>query len=646
MKSAFSTGAAAPGAAGSAAPFVAPSVEEVARLFPQLEIVGFIGQGGMGAVYKARQPALDRLVALKILARGVAGDAGFAERFHREARALARLNHPNIVAVHDFGEAGGRPYLIMELVDGANLRQVEAAGRLTPEQALAIVPQICDALQFAHNEGVVHRDIKPENILLDKKGRVKITDFGIARILGHRADGAALTGARDVVGTPHYMAPEQIAQPQTVDHRADIYSLGVVFYEMLTGQLPVGKFAPPSRKVQIDVRLDEVVLRALEQEPALRYQQASQVRTAVETIATTAAPPPAGKAPGVAEATFRVRRFRPRFWHVLLGGLAVVFLGPCLLGLLAWSSGVGPGGSFGVWAFAVFCGLLGVITAGLGWGAYWLAKRGWLVAVLALVVMVLLLWLSAVLALQTELLAGLALLAAAVALFVFAVKKSGLPSGVVASFTIAFMVVLGAATLVTFLLPEEFVSTARLELVPTVTSGEGAAATERVLDHYYDPYRIQTELQVIQSQVVLAKVSEALDLPRKWGQRFGNGRALEPGEALGLLMSRISLRPGRNSMLIEIGVYGDDAQEDAAIANKIADVYADFRAPSQQAAPTPGAVQFRIRPLDRAQPAPRPVRPNKPLNVAIGALLGILAGAVVAAAWAGRQAQRASARSA
>jgi DUF4097 and DUF4098 domain-containing protein YvlB/predicted Ser/Thr protein kinase len=288
IKSGFPTGTDPVAAVG--ARFVPPPVEEIARLFPQLEILGFIGKGGMGAVYKARQPALDRLVALKVLPPVVGDDPGFAERFNREARALARLNHPNIVAVHDFGKAGALPYLLMEFVDGTNLREVEQAGRLSPEQALAIIPQICEALQFAHNEGIVHRDIKPENLLLDKKGRLKITDFGIAKILGVPAGKISLTGARDVVGTPHYMAPEQIEKPQTVDHRADIYSMGVVFYEMLTGELPLGKFAPPSKKVQLDVRLDEVVLHTLEKEPERRYQQASQVKTDVETIATTAPP--------------------------------------------------------------------------------------------------------------------------------------------------------------------------------------------------------------------------------------------------------------------------------------------------------------------------------------------------------------------
>ncbi len=299
-----------PGVSGEAAGarFVPPPVGEIAPLFPQLEILGLIGKGGMGAVYKARQPGLDRFVALKVLPPAVASDSGFAERFNREARALARLNHPNIVAIYDFGivgptshpaspekageasEKGALPplhYLLMEFVDGTNLREVEHAGKLSAEQALAIIPQICEALQFAHNEGVVHRDIKPENILLDKKGRVKITDFGIAKIVGLPGGKVSLTGTQDVVGTPHYMAPEQIEKPQTVDHRADIYSLGVVFYEMLTGELPLGKFAAPSKKVQIDVRLDEVVLHTLEKEPERRYQQVSQVKTDVETITGT-----------------------------------------------------------------------------------------------------------------------------------------------------------------------------------------------------------------------------------------------------------------------------------------------------------------------------------------------------------------------
>jgi len=275
-----------------ATPFQPPSVEEVARLFPQLEILAFIGKGGMGAVYQARQPGLDRIVALKILPPQTASGPGFVERFNREARALAKLAHPNIVAVHEFGQVNGLPFFLMEFVDGLNLRQLERAGKLSPREALQIVPQICEALQFAHDEGIVHRDIKPENILLDKKGRVKIADFGIAKILGREAE-PSLTETQGAIGTPHYMAPEQVENPTTVDHRADIFSLGVVFYEMLTGELPLGRFAPPSSgKVEVDVRLDDVVLRALEKDPERRYQHVSQVKTAVDTIAGSAAPPP------------------------------------------------------------------------------------------------------------------------------------------------------------------------------------------------------------------------------------------------------------------------------------------------------------------------------------------------------------------
>lgn len=264
------------------------SLQEVARLFPQLEIVSLIGRGGMGAVYKARQPALDRFVALKLLTVPPADTHGFAERFTREARALARLNHGNIVTVYEFGEREGYFFLLMEFVDGVNLRELLQQKTITPAQALAIIPKVCDALQFAHEQGVVHRDIKPENILLDKRGQVKIADFGIAKIINPNSPGTTnLTNAQDRIGTPHYMAPEQVESSKSVDHRADIYSLGVVFYELLTGELPLGRFSPPSQKVQIDVRLDEVVLRALEKEPARRFQHAVEVKTQVDTIVAT-----------------------------------------------------------------------------------------------------------------------------------------------------------------------------------------------------------------------------------------------------------------------------------------------------------------------------------------------------------------------
>lgn len=267
-----------------------PPVAELAAHFPQLEVQELIGRGGMGWVYVARQAKLNRRVALKILPPESARDPAFAERFQREAQALAQLNHPNIVSIYDFGQAGPYFYFVMEYVDGANLRQLERTRRLTPEEAFAIVPRICEALQYAHEEGIVHRDIKPENILIDRRQRVKIADFGLAKLVGRVPD-VTLTGSQQALGTPHYMAPEQLVSPMTVDHRADIYALGVVFYEMLTGELPLGRFEPPSQVPGVDVRVDEVVLKSLEQSPDRRYQTARAVQSDVESISGTRASP-------------------------------------------------------------------------------------------------------------------------------------------------------------------------------------------------------------------------------------------------------------------------------------------------------------------------------------------------------------------
>jgi len=263
-----------------------PSPETIAADFPQLEIIELLGEGGMGVVYRARQRDLDREVALKILRPRDSVEGSFAERFMREARALAKLSHPGIVSVHDFGKTGEHFYLLMELVEGTNLRQLIRDGDLTPPQALEVVSQVCAALQFAHEQGIVHRDIKPENILVDKQGRAKIADFGLAKMVRPEAEGEAsrLTKPLLAMGTPQYMAPEQIEHPLEVDHRADIYSLGVVFYELLTGELPIGRFAPPSRKVEIDVRLDDVVLKSLEKDPGRRNQHVSDVKTRIEDI--------------------------------------------------------------------------------------------------------------------------------------------------------------------------------------------------------------------------------------------------------------------------------------------------------------------------------------------------------------------------
>lgn len=284
----------------------APTIDEIAPHFPQLEILSCLGRGGMGVVYRARQKSLGREVALKLLAPERGADPAFAGRFAREAHALARLDHPHIVTIYDFGQAGGHFYLLMEYVDGVTLRQLVQGGRIAAREALAIVPQICDALQFAHDHGVVHRDIKPENILLDRRGWVKVADFGLAKLVGADAesgDGGApgvsgggstgpadLTAAGHIMGTPRYMAPEQRERPSEVDHRADIYALGVVLYQMLTGELPGEKqLQPPSRRVRVDVRLDEIVLRALENDPERRYASATEFKTRLETLGADSA---------------------------------------------------------------------------------------------------------------------------------------------------------------------------------------------------------------------------------------------------------------------------------------------------------------------------------------------------------------------
>jgi len=319
-------------------PAAAPSPlppEQVAPQFPQLEILECLGRGGMGVVYKARQKALNRFVALKLLAPERVQDPAFAERFAREAQALAALSHPNIVTIYDFGQAGGFYYLLMEFVDGANLRQLLRTQKLTPAEALAIVPPLCDALQFAHDRGIVHRDIKPENLLLDKSGRVKVADFGIAKMLNAGvAESGGGTGAGEnstagAVGTPGYSAPEQQTDPRRADNRADIYSLGVVFYEMLTGELPGQRIEPPSRKVQLDVRLDEIVLRALENKPEHRFQNVSEVKTCVETIVGASQGSEIPKRAGV-QPEFRTET-SPRYGRVgfalfLTGTLGTLFL--------------------------------------------------------------------------------------------------------------------------------------------------------------------------------------------------------------------------------------------------------------------------------------------------------------------------------
>lgn len=260
-----------------------PSCQELSTHFPSLEIIQLLGVGGMGAVYKARQPKLEREIALKILSLDLASDPEFKERFFREARALAKLNHPNIVAVYDVGQTGPYMYIFMEYIEGASLRELLRLGKIELSEALRVVPKICEAIQYAHDKGIIHRDIKPENILLNELGVVKIADFGLAKLASQNRDSLTATDVR--MGTVQYMAPEQISNTATADHRVDIYSLGVTFYEILTGELPTVDYQPPSRKSSVNARVDRIVERSLKSVPDERYQRAADMQLAVERLA-------------------------------------------------------------------------------------------------------------------------------------------------------------------------------------------------------------------------------------------------------------------------------------------------------------------------------------------------------------------------
>ena len=203
------------------------------------EITGLIASGGMGAVYRARDQILDRTVAVKVLKNG-GDDPEFVAKFKAEATNAARLSHPNIVQVFDFGYENGQPYMAMEFVDGQNLREILSARHvLRPDVAARIALQVASALEHARRNGLMHRDIKPENILITTDGVVKVADFGLSRALAE----SRATQANVLMGTAAYLAPEQV-QGETVDHRADIYSLGIVLFEMLTGKLPFGGDSP------------------------------------------------------------------------------------------------------------------------------------------------------------------------------------------------------------------------------------------------------------------------------------------------------------------------------------------------------------------------------------------------------------------
>lgn len=264
-----------------------PSVEEMQALLPQFQFLALIGRGGMAAVYQARQISLNRTVAIKVLPTALVNEAesDFAERFRLEAKTMAKLSHPGIVSVFDSGEAGGLLYIVMEHVDGTDVaRMIQSEGRLTPELASILLGEVCEALHYAHQNGVVHRDLKPANLLVTREGRVKIADFGLAK---HNDEALlGLTKSNVAIGTPDFLAPEAWTPGTPLDARADVYALGVTLYQMLTGEVPRGLWKMPSVKVGTDPRFDAIVDRAMQPEREARYQSSTELRRDLERIQT------------------------------------------------------------------------------------------------------------------------------------------------------------------------------------------------------------------------------------------------------------------------------------------------------------------------------------------------------------------------
>ncbi|MES2598542.1 MAG: serine/threonine-protein kinase [Verrucomicrobiota bacterium] len=307
-----------------------PSVEEVARLFPQWQVRQLLDRGGMGAVYEMRQPELDRVVAVRLLPIGASRDKPLVECLRGEARMLASLRHPAIVALLESGMTSeGHLFFVMDHVDGLPLSQWTGKGRLEVDNAIEIVRQVCEALAYAHAQGVIHRDIKPANILLDKQGCVKLPDFGImwGQQAADASSGVTPSRAGAFKGTPAYAAPEQVRNAAGVDHRADIYALGVLLYEMLTGELPRRVFQPPSRKAGTNARLDEVVQRALQERPEDRYQAASEFK---DDVVRSQSPSPASVPATQPEARPDVRKreaTKPKRSRVKSAGMVLLLLG-------------------------------------------------------------------------------------------------------------------------------------------------------------------------------------------------------------------------------------------------------------------------------------------------------------------------------
>lgn len=278
------------------APFEAPTLEDLAVLLPAYDFESFIAQGGMGAVYKARQRSLDRDVAIKILPRELGEDPEFRQSFETEARAMARLNHPNLIGVYDSGDVDGMLYIVMEYVNGKSLYYSAYNLAVDPPQAADIVKGICDGLAHAHENGVIHRDIKPANILLTPKREPKIGDFGLARPSGSEGPGL-------IMGTPGYTAPEVLKNPEHADRRSDLYAVGVILYELLTGKRQEPNSPPPSSVGRCDRALDVIWQKATHPNPALRYADAAQM---AKDLAAWLA-----KAPGAAQRKLVAAGARP-----------------------------------------------------------------------------------------------------------------------------------------------------------------------------------------------------------------------------------------------------------------------------------------------------------------------------------------------
>lgn len=263
-------------------PFDVPSVEEMNALLSQYEFVKLAAYGGMGAVYKARQASLDRPVAVKILPPAFGSEAEFADRFKSEARAMARLNHTNIVTVYDFGlTREGHLYLVMEWVEGSTIHELLQKGTIPVRKVADLAAQLCEALSFAHGHKILHRDIKPGNIMVNEDGQVKVADFGLARPITGEAE-------ENPYGTPDYVAPE-ITDKGSVDQRADIFAAGIVIYEMLTGRVPRHPRRSVTEYAPVSPRWDDIIAKATHRDPQQRYQDVRELRAAVMAAVATPA---------------------------------------------------------------------------------------------------------------------------------------------------------------------------------------------------------------------------------------------------------------------------------------------------------------------------------------------------------------------